>query len=79
LKVIYYTSKYEIVQTHRNYVVRRKSNHGGTYEQHSHFKKLEHAKSFLKIIDKGLMPRSQYWMEAARRIMSEDEFNNLKR
>lgn len=57
------------------YIVNRK---GGTYEQHSHFSSEMAGRRFIKLINKGLLPKSPYYLQAAKRVLLESEFNRLK-
>ena len=55
------------------YIVYRKGS-----EKHTHFSSKHGARKFLYLMNKGLLPNSPYFVESARRVLTEDEFNNLK-
>ncbi len=46
--------------------------------KHSHFKSEHGAKDFLKFMKKGLLPKSPYFIESAKRVLTEKEFNKLR-
>lgn len=74
-KVIDTVGKYKILQTRNDFVVR---NTELEYKKHAHFKKSKDIYKFINIISKGLLPKSSYWREAARRLLSEDEYEKLR-
>ena len=47
-------------------------------EKHTHFKNKHGARKFLYLMNNRLMPESPYFVESARRVLTEDEFKNLK-
>ena len=74
-KVVDTKGKFKILQTNRDFIIR---NIEGKYKQHSHFQKLNDIYKFINIINKGLLPRSKYWKEAARRLLSVEEYGQLR-
>lgn len=74
-KVIDIKGKFKILQTNRGFVI---SNIEGKYKQHSHFQKLSDIYKFIDILNKGLLPKSRYWKEAARRLLTEEEYDQLR-
>lgn len=55
------------------YIVYRKDT-----EKHTHFKSKNGARKFLYLMNKNLLPQSPYFVESARRLLTEEEFNKLK-
>jgi len=55
------------------YIVYRK----GT-EKHTHFNSKHGARKFLYLMNKNLLPQSPYFVESARRVLTEEEFKKLK-
>mgnify|MGYP005996590619 CR=1 FL=1 len=66
--------KLVIKRTSRDYLVIRV---GGTYEQHAHFKSRKGAEQLIELIHKNRMPTKKYFIVAAKRLLTEEEFNNL--
>jgi len=46
-------------------------------KEHGHFKKRKGCLLLLKSLKKGKMPDKSYFREAARRILTDDEFRSL--
>ena len=67
--------RFNILQTSRDYVV---VNTELKYENHAHMNKLEHAIILIKLIDKGILPHSKYWRTAARRLLDNKEYSQLR-
>jgi len=44
---------------------------------HGHFKKRNGCNKLVSILKRGKMPKKSYFREAARRILTEDEFESL--
>jgi len=59
----------------KGYIVYRKQ---GTREQHAHFNSKHSAMEFIKLMNKKLLPRSDYYKASAKRVLTEDEYNRLK-
>ena len=52
---------------------------GYPYEYHSHFDKMAGAQHVLRLIDKGLEPQKSWMQEAVRRLLTEAEYQKLKK
>lgn len=74
-KVIDIRDNFKILQTGRDFIV---ANTHLKYKNHAHFRKLKDIYKFINIINKGLLPRSFYWKEAARRLLSVEEYGQLR-
>ncbi|WP_432400972.1 hypothetical protein [Wukongibacter sp. M2B1] len=74
-KVIDVKGVFKILETSRGFVV---ANTDLEYKNHAHFRKLNDIYKFLNIISKGLLPKSPYWREAARRLLSVEEYESLR-
>lgn len=46
--------------------------------KHSHFRSKSAAVNLKQLLIKGIMPKSPYYLESARRLLTEDEFKYLK-
>lgn len=66
---------FTIISTTHDYVVIRVN---GEYEQHSHFKRKSGALKLIELIRMGLMPKKPYFIKAAKRLLTEEEFKQLK-
>lgn len=51
---------------------------GGSYEQHGHFKTREGAEKIINLIKSNKLPKNKYFRDAAKRLLTEREFENLK-
>lgn len=69
------TIKFEVRETSRDYIVIRV---GGEYSQHAHIKTKQGVRELLYLIEKKWLPRSEYLKESCRRLLTEDEFMELK-
>jgi len=67
--------KFTIKRTTRDVVVVRV---GGEYEQHAHFKKYSGARKIIELIQHGKMPTKKYFIIAAKRLLTEEEFEQLQ-
>jgi len=47
-------------------------------EKHSHFRSRKAANNFKSIILRGLMPKSPYYIESAKRVLTSEEFEHLR-
>jgi len=74
-KVIDVKDNFKILQTGKDFII---ANTNLEYKNHAHFKKLNDIYKFLNIISKGLLPHSKYWKEAARRLLTQEEYSNLR-
>lgn len=68
-------SDFEIFRSNRHYIIKRKN---GEYSQHSHFDSRQGCEKLLRLITKQTMPNDQYFRTAAKRILSDDEFESLQ-
>lgn len=50
----------------------------GKYGQHAHMKSKKDAVKFRNLLDKNLMPYSEEFRTAAKRLLSEKEFKKLE-
>lgn len=64
-----------IKRTSRDYVVVRV---GGEYKNHAHFKRRSGAEKIIKLIDKRMLPNNEYFKTAAKRLLTEEEYNQLR-
>lgn len=76
MRVVYIGKKLKVLKNNRDYLVVRIDN--DFYNQYGHFKKLYSAREFIGIIESGELPRCEYYLECARRVLTEEEFNSLK-
>lgn len=60
----------------RGYVVVRK---GGEYRQHVHLTTLNGCRQLIYYIKQGLLPKSAYLQGSCRRLLTEIEFQSLKK
>jgi len=74
MRVIDNIGKFTLARTQHNYIV---INTEEDYKHHSHFKTENGARTFLELIGKGLLPRSRYFKEAARRLLCSEEYKGL--
>lgn len=64
---------FELKHVSSGYIVARKG-----CDAHSHFKHRAGANRLIKLIDKGVKPRNAYFREAARRILTQEEWESLE-
>ena len=64
-----------IKKTSHGYVV---VNTDGSYENHSHFTNLKGAQRCILLIKKKILPNDEWWREALRRLLTEEEFAELR-
>ncbi len=62
-----------IKKTHHGWIVCR----SGT-DKHSHFRTKESAKHLKQLLIKGVKPKSPYYLESARRLLTTEEYNHLR-
>jgi hypothetical protein len=62
--------------SNRNYVVARK---GYPHEYHAHIKTMNGCRQLLYYIKKGLLPKSVYLQGSCRRLLTDKEYDELKR
>ena len=75
LKTILTKGRFKVVQNAHGYIVI--NTHEG-YEQHSHFTSIKGCKRCLMFIEKGILPVDAWWQEAVRRLLSPEEFEQLR-
>lgn len=64
------------IEVHNGWIVYRV---GGTRKQHTHFYNKKAAGAFLKLMKKGILPNNHYFLESARRVLTEKEFKQLRK
>ena len=74
--VVYTGRKLKVLKSKRDYLVVR--NDKGIYGQHGHFNRLYSAREFIGIIESGELPRCEYYIECAKRVLTQEEFNSLR-
>lgn len=52
---------------------------GGDHSQHAHLQRRKTCYLLIKLINKGIMPRSTWLQESCRRLLLEEEFARLKK
>lgn len=67
--------RFTIKRTSHDYVVIRM---GGEYDQHSHFNSRSGAKKIIELIQHGKRPKKKYFIIAAKRLLTEEEFEQLQ-
>jgi hypothetical protein len=70
-RVIRVINEYKILQKERDYIV---VNTNGKYENHGHFKNLSACYTIIKLMQKKTIPKSDYLLEAARRITTDSAY-----
>jgi len=70
-QVIRVINEYKILQNERNYIV---VNTDGKHENHGHFKKLSTCYTIIRLMQRKTIPRSDYLLEAARRITTDAKY-----
>ena len=51
----------------------------GHYEQHAHIKSMAGCQQLLRLIEMGLEPKSDWLQQSARRLLTDEEYQKLKR
>jgi hypothetical protein len=74
-RTVYTKGKYTVKKTNHGYVV---INNKEDYSHHSHFENLKGASRCLDLIYKRVLPNNEWWREALRRLLSEEEFKELR-
>ena len=67
--------RFTIKRTSHDYVVIRVN---GTYEQHSHFRSKSGARKIIELLTHNKMPTKKYFITAAKRLLTEEEFDQLQ-
>jgi hypothetical protein len=70
-RVVEVINEYKILQDERDYIV---VNTNGKYENHGHFKKLSACYTIIRLMQRKIIPRSDYLLEAARRITTDAKY-----
>ena len=52
---------------------------GYPYEFHAHLRTKQGCRQLLNFIKKGLLPKNEYLVGSCRRLLTEEEFNKLKK
>ena len=73
-RVVEVINEYKILQNERDYVV---VNTNGKYENHGRFKKLSACYTIIRLIQRKIIPRSDYLLEAARRITTDSKYREV--
>lgn len=76
MRVVHEGIKFKVLKTYRDFIVVKSNN--AFYNEHSHFNKYYSAVKFVKLMDKCILPKGKYFTAAARRLLTEQEFNKLK-
>lgn len=74
MKVIDKIGQFKLVRDSRDFIV---INELGDYAAHAHFKSETGARDCIRLINKGLLPRNEYYRKACKRLLFEDEYNRL--
>lgn len=74
-KTVYKKGRFTVIQTSTDFVVR---NDKLDYAHHSHFTNLKGAKRCLDLIARRVLPQNEWWREALRRLLTEEEFEQLQ-
>ncbi len=76
-RVVFYHKKFKVLQIGTSsYVVVRKN--PTLYGEHSHLSSLQGAIFLIRLLEQNRMPHSKYLQESARRILKENEFQELQ-
>lgn len=67
--------RFTIKKTSHDYIVIRIN---GEYKQHSHFRSKSGARKIIELIEHGKMPTKKYFIIAAKRLLTEEEFEQLR-
>ena len=70
-KVIGEIGEFTILEGEDDYIVK---NNKGKYENHGHFKKVDTCYTLIRLMRKKAIPRSEYLLEAARRITTDAKY-----
>ena len=74
MKIIDKIGHFKLIRDSRDFVV---INELGDYAAHAHFKSETGARDCIRLINKGLLPRNEYYRKACKRLLFEDEYNRL--
>ena len=70
-KTVYKKGRFTVIKTSTDYIVR---NDKLDYAHHSHFSNLKGAKRSIDLINKRVLPQNEWWKEALRRLLTDEEF-----
>ena len=70
-KVVGEINEFTILEGKDDYIVK---NNKGKYENHGHFKKVDTCYTLIRLMQKKKIPRSDYLLEAARRITIDAKY-----
>ena len=73
-KTVYKKGRFTVLQTNTDYVVR---NDRLDYKHHSHFHNLKGAKRAIDLITRSVLPSNEWWREALRRLITQEEYEEL--
>ncbi len=74
IRVVYTKKNFRVLKTNKDFII---VNDNLRYENHSHFKRLSDCKRLIDLILRNKLPYSKYWAIASKRLLSEEEFNEL--
>lgn len=74
IRVVYTRKNFRVLKTCKDYVI---VNDALWYENHAHFKQLSDCMSLIDLILKKKLPYSKYYRGACKRLLDEEEFNEL--
>ena len=76
LKKVGESLEFVVKQDSRGYIVIRKD---GAYRQHAHLSTLDGCRKLIQLIERGLLPKNTYLQGSCRRLLTEQEYNSLKK
>lgn len=75
MNVILIEKSFIVCKVRRGYLLKRCY---GDYKQHAHFRNYEGAIRCLDFIKDNELPRNDYFREALKRLLTDEEFSNLR-
>lgn len=76
MKVVYVGKRFKVLKSKYDYIVVKHNNN--FYNEHGHFKTFYGARKFVKLIEAGVLPKNEYYLECASRLLNDDELYKLK-
>lgn len=76
MRVVYVSKRFKVLKGKYDYIVVKHNNN--FYTEHGHFQKLYNAREFINIIEKGLLPKNEYYLKCAMRLLNTHELEELK-
>ncbi len=73
-RIVEVINEYKILQNERDYIV---ININGEHENHGHFKKLSTCYVVIRLLQRKIIPKSDYLLEAARRITTDAKYKQV--